>query len=461
MRRWHYAAVLVVALLVSACGSSGEDVEDGTPASGVEPEVGDIELIDPATLDPESLSREEATVEVREEPLPLDTDQMDAIAERTVVLVDRFGNDGAFDALLLAIGRGYSPSAIADGIESGTLDVLGFIAGVEPSLPASTLLELPPAVQGLRTASSADAEGLLPVQELRRTADAFQQVSERALEPWEAPENATGEGVAMLMFVQRLAEAGLSGDQIVNAIVLGYGGISTRYLQIGMGAAIASCRVVIIGGVAEPIGSDRCKGFGERDLKLRDRYVDAGLDYPSCDERTIEGIYDACAFENDSTDADDGATDGGRPVVEIDDASYIVVATTGQLETYNLEVMGGTLEVSADDEDLVVTGNLDVLTSLWSDGAGGMRCGAQYSVVVGAVEPIAEEMSTRLYATDFGDWEFVGDCEPDQWTRAAESRFDYYNESGVAQLIVVVDEGTLVGSVGNGGGIADNLQRAG
>ena len=331
-------AVLVVALVLAACGSSGDgaapDVStEGTDASAatdvttvpdvstvegsaVEP-VG-VEVVDPASLDLGALTAEEAAVAVVAVPLPLDHEAMDAIAERTVVLVDRFGVDGAFDALVLAIGRGYSPGVVAAGIESGDLDALGFIAGVEPDLPASKLLELPPAVQGFRSPASTEVEERLTVERLRRNAAAFEQVSERALEPWEAPEIVTGEGATMLWFVQRLADAGFSGDQIVNAIVLGYGGISTSYLQIGMGPAIASCRYVVIGGAPEPIG-DGCDGFAERDLELRDRYLDAGFEYPSCEERSIEGVYDACAAENDAASTE--TADGTSTPIEIDDAA--------------------------------------------------------------------------------------------------------------------------------------------
>lgn len=146
----------------------------------------------------------------------------------------------------------------------------------------------------------------MTIEELRAVAGRFNSVAERMLEPWEAPEVATGEGVAVLNAVQAMANAGLSGDQIINALVLGYGGRADRILQIGMGGALAVCRMVVIGGKPEPIANNsRCDEYGAADRKLRDAFVERGLAYIPCEDASIEGVYDACS---EPTAADDTTT---------------------------------------------------------------------------------------------------------------------------------------------------------
>ncbi len=303
------AGALATALVIAACGSGGEDgavdeSDAATVPTAVDATPTESPEVDPASLDLEELSAEEAEAEVAADPVPLDTNVLDALVEPTVALVERFGPDGAFDALLLAIARGYDLGAITAGIERGTLDAIGIIDGVEPTRTPSTLLVLPSPAQGFRSAAADEPDEPLPVEELRQRAAAFNRVSEELVEPWEAPEIATGEGVAMLLAVQALADLGLSGDQIINAIVLGFGGIQSRYVQIGMAPATARCRLVIIGGRPEPIGEDRCEGYQEADLRLRDAYLERGFPYPACADRSIEGIYDACAAEADVSDGE-------------------------------------------------------------------------------------------------------------------------------------------------------------
>lgn len=303
--RNRLACSIVVATVLAACGGSNTDETTGQAGSvsavpstvrATGPTVvttapAPTEL-DPAELDLDDIDPSEISIDRRVDHVDLSA--MNEIADRTVVLIDQFGVDGAFDALMFALARGYAVAAVDAAVAGDRLNANGTIEGVQPSMPPSALLELPSAARGLRSQRYPLPGDKLTMDELRDAARTFSAVAEKMTESWDPPEIATAEGVAVLHAVQLLARAGLSGDQIINAIVLGYGGMEQRILQVGMGSA-AVCYMVVIGGRAEPIANDSgCDRYRETDHKLRAAFTERGYDYPSCDQTSIADVYDAC-----------------------------------------------------------------------------------------------------------------------------------------------------------------------
>lgn len=158
------SGLVCAALLIAGCAGSDGDAEppstaappDTAAAAAVEDqpvaEPVDLDTLDDTldldTLDLETLDPADVTVvDVEAE---LDLSEMDQVAARTRVLVERMGSDGAFDALVYALARGYPLDAIGSAIADDRLGGDGTIDGETPTLATSTLLQLPSPAQGLR-----------------------------------------------------------------------------------------------------------------------------------------------------------------------------------------------------------------------------------------------------------------------------------------------------------------------